>query len=105
MALTLHLTEFLHGHGHVMLGDSAFASVATYTALLEHSTYFSGILKTAHEAYPKMFCQVVVFGPQAQRGDTVTIRTTNQVHGVATYIYADLWTFFQLITMSKSVDV
>ena len=57
VALILRLTEFLHGHGHVVHGDSAFASVATCTALLEHSTYFSGFLKTAHKEFPKMFCQ------------------------------------------------
>ena len=56
VALTLHLTEFLHGHGHVVHGDSAFASVATCTAaLLELSTYFSGILKIVHKEFPKIF--------------------------------------------------
>ena len=49
VALTLRMTEFLHSHGHVVHGDSAFASVATCTALLEHSTYFSGLLTTAHK--------------------------------------------------------
>ncbi|KAL5516031.1 hypothetical protein EMCRGX_G001287 [Ephydatia muelleri] len=43
--------------GHVVHGDSAFASVATCTALLERSTYFSGLLKTVHKEFPKKFCQ------------------------------------------------
>ena len=34
-----------------------------------------------------MFCQELAFGPQAQRGDPVTIWTTKEVHGVAKYIY------------------
>ena len=40
-------------------GDSAFASVAICTALLEHSTYFSGILKTAHKEFPKMESETI----------------------------------------------
>ena len=44
VALTLRMTEFLQGRGHVVHGDSAFASVATRTALLECSAYFSGLL-------------------------------------------------------------
>ena len=51
------MTEFLHSRGHVVHGDSAFASVATCTALLERSTYFSGLLKTVHKEFPKKFCQ------------------------------------------------
>ena len=51
------MTEFLHGRGHVIHGDSAFASVTTCNALLEHSTYFSGLLKTAHKEFPRKFCQ------------------------------------------------
>ena len=54
VGLTLRLTELLHGCGHVH-GDSALASVATCTALLEHSTYFSGLLKTDHEEFPRKF--------------------------------------------------
>ena len=78
--LTIRLTEFLHGHGYVVHGDSTFAFGITCTALLEKSTYFSGILKTAHKGFPKMFCQKLAIGPLAQHGDTVTIQ---QVHGVA----------------------
>ena len=55
VALTLRMTEFLNGRGHVVHGDSAFASVATCTALLEHSTYFSGLLKTAHKEFPRKY--------------------------------------------------
>eukprot|EP00731_Ephydatia_muelleri_P013647 Em0007g957a len=87
VALTLRMTEFLHGRGHVVHGDSAFASVATCTALLEHSTYFSGLLKTAHKEFPRKFCQEMAFSAQAKCGDTVTIRTEKKVHGVTKYIY------------------
>ena len=46
VALVLRLTEMLHGSGCAIHGDSAFASVACCTALLEHGLYFSGLLKT-----------------------------------------------------------
>ncbi|KAL5484079.1 hypothetical protein EMCRGX_G020521 [Ephydatia muelleri] len=91
VALTLRMTEFLHGRGHVVHGDSAFASVATCTALLEHSTYFSGLLKIAHKEFPREFCQEMAFSAQAKRGDTVTIRTEKKVHGVTKYIYGHVW--------------
>ena len=91
VALTLRMIEFLHGRGHVIHGDSAFASVATCTALLEHSTYFSGLLKTAHKEFPRKFCQEMAFSAQAKHGDTVTIRTEKKVHGVSKYIYGHVW--------------
>ena len=87
VALTLRLTEYLHGHGDVVHGESAFSSVATCTALLEHSTYFSGLLKTAHKEFPRKFCQEMVFSAQAKRGDTFM----KKVHGVVKYIYDHVW--------------
>ena len=51
VALVLRLTEMLHGSG-----DSAFASVACCTALLEQGLYFSGLWKTAHKEFPKKYC-------------------------------------------------
>ncbi|KAL5479854.1 hypothetical protein EMCRGX_G023445 [Ephydatia muelleri] len=85
VAPTLRMMEFLHGRGHVVHGDSAFASVATCTALLEHSTYFSGLLKTAYKEFPrKFYSQEIAFSAQAKRGDTVTICTEKKVHGVKT---------------------
>ena len=51
VALTLRMTEFLHGHGHVVHGDSTFVTVTTCTALVEHSIYFSGLLRTAHKEF------------------------------------------------------
>ena len=67
VALVLRLTEMLHGCGRVIHGDSAFASVACCTALLEHELYFSGLLKTAHKEFPKKYCQELAFQAGAQR--------------------------------------
>ena len=56
--------------GLVVHGDSAFASVATCTALLEHATYFSGLLKIAHKEFPRKFYQEMAFSAQTKCGVT-----------------------------------
>ena len=71
----------------VIHGDSAFASVACCTALLEHGLYFSGLLKTAHKKFPKKYCQDIAFQAGAQRGDTVTICTTKAIGSATKFIY------------------
>ena len=53
VALTLRLTEFLHGKGHVVYGDSFFASFQTARALLAHGTYFHRFSKECHKRFPK----------------------------------------------------
>ena len=45
--LVLRFTKMLHGKGHIVHGDSAFTSVETACAMLEHGTYYTGLLKTA----------------------------------------------------------
>eukprot|EP00731_Ephydatia_muelleri_P010048 Em0005g634a len=91
VALVLRLTEMLHGSGRVIHGDSAFASVACCTALLEHGLYFSGLLKTAHKEFPKKYCQDIAFQAGAQRGDTVTICTTKAIGSATKFIYGHVW--------------
>ena len=60
VALTLRLTEFLHGRGHVVYGDSYFASFQTARALLADGTYFTGMVKNATKGFPKKFLNDVV---------------------------------------------
>ena len=43
VALTLRLTEFLHGKGHIVYRDSYFASFQTARALFVHGTYISQV--------------------------------------------------------------
>ena len=74
VALTLRLTEFLHGKGHVVYGDSYFASFQTARALLAHGTYFTGLVKNATKGFPKKFLNDVGWSVTAQRGDTTTTR-------------------------------
>ena len=50
-ALVLRLTKMLHGKGHIVYGDSAYTSFETACAMLEHGTYYTGLLKTAHRGF------------------------------------------------------
>ena len=51
VALVPRLTEMLHGKVHIVYGDSYFTSVQTVKALLEHGTYYLGMLKTASAGF------------------------------------------------------
>ena len=63
----------MHGHGHINVvhGDSAFASVATCTALLEHSTGILSACTTSRVSQSKsvyncaavLQCIPTVWGP------------------------------------------
>ena len=66
VALTLRLTEFLHGKGHVIYGDSYFASFQTARALLAHGTDFTGLVKNATKGFPKKFLNDVGWSVTAQ---------------------------------------
>jgi hypothetical protein len=56
-AITLRLCETagITGSRRTLYGDSFFASLDTSLQLSAHGLYFSGIIKTAHAGYPKMF--------------------------------------------------
>jgi hypothetical protein len=56
-AITLRLCEIagITGSRRTLYGDSFFASLDTSLQLSAHGLYFSGIIKTAHAGYPKMF--------------------------------------------------
>ena len=66
MALTLRLTEFLHGKGHIVYEDSYFASFQTARALLAHGTYFTDLVKNATKGFPKNFLNDVGWSVTAQ---------------------------------------
>ena len=66
MALTLRLTEFLHGKGLIVFGDSYFAYFQTARALLARGTYFTGLVKNATKGFPKKFLNDVGWSVTAQ---------------------------------------
>ena len=56
VALSLRLTEMLHGKGHIVYGDSYFTSIQTVKALLEHGTYYLGMLSWISKEISPISC-------------------------------------------------
>jgi hypothetical protein len=75
-ATTLRLVEPWMGKGRLIVGDSWFASVQTALALRARGCFFTGMVKTAHREFPLSFIQKLAFGPQAKRGDSITLTAT-----------------------------
>ena len=89
VALVLRLTEMLHGKGHIVYGgDSYFTSVK---ALLEHGTYYLGMLKTASAGFPKKYLQSLAWNDDATRGETCTVQHTVKMKRVQKIIFGHAW--------------
>ncbi|EKX33341.1 hypothetical protein GUITHDRAFT_49051, partial [Guillardia theta CCMP2712] len=54
-ALVLRLAQNYLNKGHIVYGDSAFSSVSTATALLEHNTFYTGLVKQCFKGFPKQY--------------------------------------------------
>jgi hypothetical protein len=93
VALTLRLTKFLHGKGHVVYADSYFASVQTAVALLARGTYFAGMLKTASAGLPNKYRQGAAGegGEEPERGDTRHVKTVVKRDGMSYPVYGHAW--------------
>lgn len=86
-AVTLRLTETLHGSGRTIIGDSAFSSVSTALACRQYGLHFMGIIKTAHLQYPKALLQQLSHGQP--RGSFKLMTTTNTPQPVHALAWAD----------------
>eukprot|EP00731_Ephydatia_muelleri_P001696 Em0001g1696a len=85
-AVTLRMTSSWHGKAHIVVGDSAFSSVATAAALKQNGTYFVGIVKTASKMYPKQFMQTHHF---EERGAHIALSATVQCNKVFAVSWLD----------------
>lgn len=77
-----------------MYGDSAFASVQTAMALLERSTYFVGMVKTAHKGFPKKVLLNDAWDQgvlPAKRGDTRHVEAEIEVAGRKRKFHGHAW--------------
>ena len=90
-ALVLRLTKMLHGKGHIVYGDSAFKSVETACAMLEHGTYYTGLLKTAHRGFPKRYLNTLAWTGEEHCGATKSVETTTSIGGREYKIYGHAW--------------
>ena len=77
----------LHGKGHAVYGDSYFTSIQTVKALLEHGTYYLGMLKTASAGFPKKYLQSLAWDDGALRGDTCAVQHEAGINGAQKIIY------------------
>eukprot|EP00731_Ephydatia_muelleri_P006322 Em0003g570a len=85
-AVTLRMTSSWHGKAHIVVGDSAFSSVATAVALKQNGTYFVGIVKTASKMYPKQFMQTHHF---EELGAHIALSATVQCNKVFAVSWLD----------------
>ena len=76
-ALVLRFTKMLHGKGHIVYGDSAFTSVETACAMLEHGMYYTGLLKTAHRGFFKSYLNTLVWTGKEHHGATKSVGNNN----------------------------
>ena len=81
----------LHGKGHIVYGDSYFTSIQTVKALLEHGTYYLGMLKTASAGFPKKYLQSLAWDEGVLRGDTRTVQHEAGINGAQKIIYGHAW--------------
>ena len=101
-AITLRLVEPWFGTKRIIIGDSAFASLATCVALLSAGLFFMGIVKTASKSYPKAFFNAwEKTGPA--RGSTFYLVTTVTVNNVVRKIKAVGWKCKMVKTFISSV--
>ena len=90
-ALVLRLTKMLHGKGHIFYGDSAFTSVETACAMLEHGMYYTGLLKTAHRGFLKSYLNTLVWTGKEHHEATKSVETTTSIGGRKYKIYGHVW--------------
>ena len=76
-ALVLRFTKMLHGKGNIVYGDSAFTSVETACAMLEHGMYYTGLLKTAHRGFFKSYLNTLVWTGKEHHGATKSVGNNN----------------------------
>ena len=82
----LRATKAWQGSCRVVLGDSAFASVATAMALRDVGLFFIGLVKTACRFFPKKFLQEE---PIAARGDTLTLSAVKDRTELIAHVWND----------------
>ena len=86
-AVTLRLTEAIHGSGRTVVGDSAFSSVSTALACQQYGLNFMGIIKTAHLQYPKALLQQLSQGQP--RGSYKLMMATSTARPIYALAWAD----------------
>eukprot|EP00960_Hanusia_phi_P020240 598097-Hanusia_phi.AAC.1 len=77
--------------GHVVYGDSAFASVSTAMTLLSRKTFFTGLVKQCHSGFPKRYLNQEAWDVMDPRGKTQTVSLNTEIDGQNFTIYGHAW--------------
>lgn len=90
-ALVLRLAQNYLNKGHIVYGDSAFSSVSTATALLEHNTFYTGLVKQCSKGFPKQYLNTLAWQGNEARGSTKTVRLIVDINGHEKKVYGHAW--------------
>jgi hypothetical protein len=88
-ALVLRLSKHLQGTWRIIIGDSAFGSIATIKCLLEKGLHGIFMVKQCSSKYPKKFFKA--WEVQAPRGSWKVLETDVNVNGTAEKVFALAW--------------
>eukprot|EP00960_Hanusia_phi_P064213 765731-Hanusia_phi.AAC.1 len=90
-AIVLRVVKDYLDKGHVVYGDSAFASLETVRALLQHNTYFTGLLKNCHSGFPTKYLSSTAWQGNEPRGATKTVKLKITVNDREREVYGHAW--------------
>jgi hypothetical protein len=94
VATTLRLTKNWFGKGHIVYGDSTFASVQTARALLDIGTYFVGLIKNCSAGFCKKHMQTMAWTQgtlSAQRGNMLHVEADIMVGTGKSKFWGHAW--------------
>jgi hypothetical protein len=99
-AITLRLSKGYFGSGRTIIGDSAFSSVDTCQALLDHGLHFIGLVKTASGRFPKAYFNTWASNQTIPRGSHKVLKTTVRTRAETEHqIFAVGWKDLKLKTL------
>jgi hypothetical protein len=90
VAIVLRLCAYWFGSGRRVIGDAAFSSLLTCTALLANGLFYLGIVKTATKGFCVEYCKSWE-ASNPVRGTHKAISTTVEVLGVPRKVISALW--------------
>lgn len=78
-AMVLRLTQPWFGTNRTVVGDSAFSSMRTVEAALEHGLHFIGIIKTGYKRFPKQYLLNWTRNNDLERGDHKVLKSSVRI--------------------------
>jgi len=96
-AVTLRAVEPWHRSHRLVVADSAFSSVATAIAMLQHGLHFAGIVKTAYKGFPvDEFKRWEDTTPKSAKGEAKAMTTNVLIDSQEHKLLAVDWRSFKM---------